>query len=96
MSAAGVNVPGFAAVEASAGDTFKDVAERAGLTGLRGTNLYRLVKAEDVSADKVLVLVRADGTSVVGGEQVRQALSLKAGKIKVKPGDVGAGAMLFV
>ena len=82
--------------EPTDGETVQALCERLQVTFVKGCGFYQLMKKESISATKELALRQPDGSWVVGGPDVRAALGLAAGAIKLAPGDLPAGAELFV
>ena len=82
--------------EPTDGETIQALCERLQVTFAKGCGFYQLLKKESISAAKELALLRPDGSWVVGGPDVRAALGLAAGAITLAPGDIPAGAELFV
>ena len=86
----------FKRVTPNEGETFKDVTERLSLRYYQGSGYYQLIKSENISANKDLVLKKKDGTWLAGGTAVRSALGLNSGRITVKPADFSADCEMFI
>jgi len=85
-------------VEVAKAGSIQEVLSGAGISAAAGDVLcYKVQKKEEVSAAKVVVLVKgASASNWHIGEAARKRLGLTGGKVSVQPADVPAGFNLFV